>query len=334
MKTPGPAGGVLTSLRCGLAGMLMALVSLTVSAHEIGVAARVNGAEISIFRLERYFEDYLREQGRNLGAIRNPTAYKRLKREALDRLIERELLSQEAVRRGLSVSPEALAAARTRLEAAYKTPEAFQRRLREAGFSEPDFTDYVRRDLLARQALAELTTSTEPAADEVQRAYRENRERFVLPERVRARHILLRFAAGTTAQEKEEAREAARRRLLGLAGQLRQGANFAQLAERHSEDVTRKTGGDLGIFPRGKMVPAFERIAFSLSPGEVSEPVETEYGWHLIWVDERFPAEKMPEEQALAMVRQRLASERQAAAVGQVLQKLRQAARVEVLLAL
>lgn len=333
MKTPRPAGETRrrpARLRGWLAATCLALASLVAAAQEVGVAARVNGAEISIFRLERYFEDYLKEQGRNLGAIRNPSAYKRLKREALDRLIERELLTQEAVRRGLTVSAEALVAAQAQVAAGYKTPEGFQRRLREAGFSESDFADYLRRDLLARQALDELTKGDEPEADEVRRIYRENRERFALPERVRARHILIRVAADATADDKA----AARQRLLEVAGQIRQGADFAQLAERHSEDATHKNGGDLGVFPRGKMVPTFEAAAFSLPVGGLSEPVETSFGWHLIRVDERLAAEEMPEEQALALIRRRLAGERQAAAVGQALQKLRQAARVEVLLAL
>lgn len=325
-----PAGGRGVRLRGWLAGAILAWASLAAPAQEVGVAARVNGAEISIFRLERYFEDYLKEQGRNVGAIRNPNTYKRLKREALDRLIERELLTQEAMKRGLSVSSEAVAAARARVEAGYKTPDAFQRRLREAGFSEAGFADYLRRDLLARQALAELTKSSEPDADELGRFYRENRDRFALPERVRARHILIRVAAGASSEEKD----AARRRLLDLAGQIRNGADFAQLAERHSEDATHKSGGDLGVFPRGKMEPPFETAAFSLQLGALSEPVETSFGWHLIRVDERLAAEEMPEEQALALIRRHLAGERQAAAREQTLQKLRQAARVEVLLAL
>lgn len=306
------------------------VAALAVSAQEVGVAARVNGVEISIFRLERYFEDYLKEQGRNVGAIRNPNAYKRLKREALDRLIDRELLTQEAVRRGLTVSAEAVAAAKAQVEAGYKTPEAFQRRLREVGFGEADFADYLRRDLLARRALGELAGNAEPEAEEVRRLYRENRERFALPERVRARHILIGVPAGATAQEKE----AARQRLLAIAGEIRQGADFARMAERHSEDSTQKNGGELGVFPRGKMVPTFEAAAFSLPVGVVSDPVETTFGWHLIRVDERLAATEMPEEQALTLIRRRLAAENQAAAEGEALRKLRQTARVEVLLAL
>ncbi len=313
-----------------LAGLALAVAATAAAAQEIGVAARVNGVDIGIFRLERYFEDYLKEQGRNLGAIRNPTAFKRLKREALERLIDRELLSQEATRRGIVVAEAEVEAAVSRVAAGYKTLEAFQRRLQEAGFSEPQFADYLRRDLQARHALDELVGRPEPDAGELRRIHRENRAMFTVPERVHARHILLAVPAGADAA----AREAARQRLLAIAGEIRSGADFAQMAERHSEDSTQKNGGDLGVFPRGKMVPPFEAAAFSLPVGALSEPVETNFGWHLIRVEERLAAEEMPEEQALALIRRRLAGEMRAAGEARALQQLRQAARIEVLLAL
>jgi peptidyl-prolyl cis-trans isomerase C len=319
--------------RCARRLLLAAALTaaaLAVPAQEVGVAARVNGTEISVFRLERYFEDFLKERGRNLGAIRNPTAYKRLKREAMEELIERELLYQEAQRRGLAVDAAAVEAARARVAAAYKTPEAFRRRLADAGFSDAAFADYLRRQLMAERALAELTPAADADEEEVREAYRQNRERFARPEQVRARHILLRVPAGASTA----AREAARQRLLELAARLRDGADFAALAERHSEDGSAASGGDLGYFARGTMVPPFEALAFSLASGEVGGPVETPFGWHLVRVEERRAAQAMPEAEALALLRRQLAAGRQAEARRQAVQALRQAARVEVLLPL
>lgn len=313
-----------------LAGLALALAASVAAAQEVGVAARVNGVDIGIFRLERYFEDYLKEQGRNLGAIRSPNTYKRLKREALERLIDRELLIQEGARRGVVVAEAEVEAAVGRAAAGYKTPEAFERRLREAGFDAAGFAAYLRDDLRARHTLAELVGPLEPEGGELRRIHRENRSMFMLPERVRARHILLGLPGEASAAE----REAVRQRLLAIAAEIRGGADFAQMAERHSEDSTQKNGGDLGVFPRGKMVAPFEAAAFSLPVGVLSEPVETRFGWHLIRVDERLAAEEIPEEQALALIRRRLAGEMRAAGEAQALQKLRQAARIEVLLAL
>ena len=136
-----------------IAGLILAG---TVHPQEVGVAAVVNGIEISNFRLERYFEDFLKERGRNLGTIRNPQAYKRLRKEALERLIDRELLVQEAARRGIEAPVGEVEALKARIVGGYKTRETFLRRLGDAGFTEDSFYDYLRRDLMARRALVAM----------------------------------------------------------------------------------------------------------------------------------------------------------------------------------
>lgn len=306
---------------------VLAMTAPRLLAQEQGIAAQVNGVPITVFRLERYFEDYLREQGRNLTTLRSPAAYKRLKRDALERLIVRELLVQEATRRGIAVADHELAAARDRIAAGYKTPEAFHRRMREAGFTEATFDDYLRQDLMAERALASLTGHSEPDAATVQQVYQENRARFVRPEQVRARHLLIRVAAGAS----PEAREQAHQRSVALAGRAAAGEDFAALARRYSEDeASRDRGGDLGAFPRGRMLPVFEAVAFGLAPGEMSGPIETSYGWHLIRVEERHAAQALPEADALALIRQRLAAQHRVRDEQQALQALRARASVEV----
>ncbi|HET6718611.1 MAG TPA: SurA N-terminal domain-containing protein, partial [Rhodocyclaceae bacterium] len=146
-----------------LGGLLLATATV-VTAQETGVAARVNGVEISNFRLERYFDDFLKQRGRNLGTIRHPQAYKRLKREALARLIDRELLTQEAARRGIEIPAAEVAAAREQVAAGFKSRETFRLRLGDAGFDEARFDDYLRRDLMAQRALAALVGEASSAA--------------------------------------------------------------------------------------------------------------------------------------------------------------------------
>lgn len=138
-------------------------------AQEVGIAARVNGAEISVFRLERHFEDYLRLQGRNVAAIRNPEVFKRLRREALDQLIDKELLWQHAQRRGIVVADADLRQAREAIAAGYADRDAFRRRLQQAGFDDAGYDAYLRRELAARRALAELIGSVTVSDEEVER---------------------------------------------------------------------------------------------------------------------------------------------------------------------
>lgn len=152
-------------------GLVIGLLTPLVLAGETGIAARVNGTEISNFRLERHFADYLKIQGRQVGAIRSPAAYKRLKREALQQLIDKELLWQEAERRGVSVSDEEVSASLAGMKAAFGDTRGFERALADAGFDEAGYRDYLRRELVASRLLDELAEVVPPGESEVNAAY-------------------------------------------------------------------------------------------------------------------------------------------------------------------
>jgi hypothetical protein len=118
-------------------------------------AARVNGEEISEFRLERYFAEYLEDQGRALGSIRNPKAYKQLRQKALDALIDREVLWQEALKRGVVISDATVQRQVEQTRQAIGGAEKFARRLEDSGFDEAGFAEYTRRELAAQQVFAD-----------------------------------------------------------------------------------------------------------------------------------------------------------------------------------
>jgi peptidyl-prolyl cis-trans isomerase C len=158
--------------------IMLWLASSFCLAGETGVAARVNGTEISYFRLERHFADYLKAQGREVGAIRSPVAYKRLKREALQQLIDKELLWQEAQRRGRDVDVAQVSAQLEALQAAFASPEAFSRALDEAGFDKDSYREYLHHELVADHMLAELAEVPPPTEAEVRQAYAGIRERL------------------------------------------------------------------------------------------------------------------------------------------------------------
>jgi peptidyl-prolyl cis-trans isomerase D len=124
--------------------------------------------------------------------------------------------------------------------------------------------------------------------NEARALYEANLGRYQVPERVHARHILLQVEPGATPEREQEVRAAAE----SLLEELRAGADFAEVARRESQDPgSRDRGGDLGFFERGKMVPAFDEVAFSLEPGQLSDVVRTEFGFHIIRVEEHQQAE-------------------------------------------
>jgi peptidyl-prolyl cis-trans isomerase D len=135
---------------------------------------------------------------------------------------------------------------------------------------------------------------TVPAA-EIERAYNTNIEQYSTPEQIRASHILLKT------EGKDEA--AVKARADALLTQAKGGADFADLAKKNSEDeASAKNGGDLDYFGRGRMIPEFEAVAFAMQPGQLSDPVKTSYGYHIIKLVDR----KSGSTKTLPEVRQQL----------------------------
>jgi len=134
--------------------------------------------------------------------------------------------------------------------------------------------------------------------EDAEKFYNENQERFKKPEAVRASHILIKADEIDPAKAKEmtdeqkkkasdELKQQALKKAEDILAKLKQGGDFAKLATENSACPSKEKGGDLGSFERGKMTPAFEKSAFSLKPGEMSDVVETEFGYHIIKTTEK-----------------------------------------------
>lgn len=150
------------------------------------------------------------------------------------------------------------------------------------------------------------------SAEQVQAFYAANKDRlFTQEDRVRARHILLRVEQNATPAEAGAVLEQIR----GIKARLDNGEDFTALAQELSEDTSNIVGGDLGWFDRGQMVPAFEAVAFSLKPGEISDPVRTDFGYHLIKCEAREEAGVRTFEDVKEEILQRLAREQAASRV-------------------
>lgn len=159
--------------------------------------------------------------------------------------------------------------------------------------------DRALTDVLMRQRV-KAATPDDSALDGMARSeYRANPARFALPEEVHVRHILLPMG-------RDEA--VTRAEAQALVQQLRGGADFAAMARARSVDkASAQRGGDLGFFPKGKMAPEFEVAAFGLKqPGDVSEPVKSGFGYHIIELVERKPPSTQSFAQALPQLRQEL----------------------------
>jgi peptidyl-prolyl cis-trans isomerase D len=155
---------------------------------------------------------------------------------------------------------------------------------------------------------AQFESGIEVSAQDVETFYNDHKEdRFTTPPRVHARHILFSLSANASAEEKTKVRATAAEVLV----QARAGEDFAKLAERYSQDkATANRGGDLGSFQRGRMVKPFEDAAFTLSPGGISDLVESQFGIHIIKVEENDPEKIKPINEVEAEIRNDLIQER------------------------
>jgi peptidyl-prolyl cis-trans isomerase D len=122
---------------------------------------------------------------------------------------------------------------------------------------------------------------------DVQRYYEDNAQQFSTPEQVRASHILLKTEGKSEADVKKQADD--------IAAKAKAGADFAALAKQHSEDDTNNSkGGDLDFFGRGQMVPEFDKVAFSLQPGQISDAFKTSFGYHIVKLTDKRAATSRP----------------------------------------
>lgn len=204
--------------------------------------------------------------------------------QMLNEFIRRILLWQEAVALGVFVDDSTTQAIFNDFEQSVGGKENLAQRLEEADITRGALLQSIQRDLVIRRYL-ETHFSEESAVDESEAAtyFDENKERFATPDSVRARHILLQIKA----DDDEAAREDKRKKLEEILREARSGGDFARLAEQHSEGPSNVRGGDLGFFRRGEMVQPFDSAAFALGVGEISDIVETRYGYHIIKVEAR-----------------------------------------------
>jgi peptidyl-prolyl cis-trans isomerase C len=163
--------------------------------------------------------------------------------------------------------------------------------------------------------------------EDVKKFYNENIDQLSRPEQVRARHILI-----VPKSDDEESERLAHEKLAAVQKLLEGGGSFALVAMENSEGSSATGGGDLGFFGRGQMVPAFETVAFALQPGEISDVVKTQFGYHIIKVEEHREAQTVPVEEAADKIRDYLRQQRLRSEVETLLTELREEGEVEIYL--
>ena len=199
---------------------------------------------------------------------------------------------------------EALAEVRRR----YPDEGEFLADLALNGLDASTLREALRRELIFDAVMMRVGALAEAVSEEeVRQFHAEHAERFQIPERRTARHILITINADYA----ENGREAARARIDALAAELQAHPDaFGQLARRHSECPTALEDGRLGALPRGRLYPELDAALFALEAGQVSGVLESEIGFHLLWCEHIEPARTVDLDQAHEQIRARLESQR------------------------
>jgi len=200
--------------------------------------------------------------------------------QALDVLIMKKIVEMEVEEQDIQVSDEAIDEEMEQMAEQYGGLEAFEQIMGMYGYSTEGMKEDIEMNLKIQALLKPRVSITE---EETKEYFEQNKESFAVEEQVKTSHILI-----ETEEKAAEVKE-----------KLDAGQDFAELAKEYSIDESNKNfGGDLGYVKRGEMVSKFEEAVFSMQAGGISEPVKTEFGYHIIKVDEKKEAQEANYEQS------------------------------------
>jgi peptidyl-prolyl cis-trans isomerase C len=215
----------------------------------------------------------------------------------------------------------------------FPSEETFVRQLKALGMSQEQFQMRAMDDAVAEAVLdRELKAKVVISDADVKKYYDEHPQDFEQPEMVRAAHVLLGTKDPATNQEfSDEQKKEKKATAEKVLARARKGEDFASLVKEYSDDSGSKERGGEYTFPRGRMVPEFEAAAFSLNTNQISDIVTTQFGFHIIKVNEKIPARKLDFTKVSEDVREGMVREQLSKQLPDYLDKVKLDAKVEVL---
>jgi peptidyl-prolyl cis-trans isomerase C len=272
-----------------------------------GNAAVVNGVVISQKELAKEL-DFNVQRFSKQGLHLSDMQMAKLKDEVLENLIDREILYQECQKSGIKVDKKKIDEELSAVKKRFPSESEYKKALSAAKISEDDIKKQIKKKLAINKLLDIKVAQKIVVTDKETKAFYDNHpDLFKQPEQVRAGHILIKIEPGADQQKKALAME----KIKKVQKELKDGQDFAELAKKYSEDkASSAKGGDLGYFTRGEMVKPFEDAAFGLKPNEVSDIVETQFGYHLIKVYDKKPGKILAYGEIKDLLAQRLRQEK------------------------
>jgi parvulin-like peptidyl-prolyl isomerase len=286
--------------------------------------AIVDGEKISKAQLDESFDKAVQMTGIKAADL-TPEQKIEGYRQILDEMITEKLVSKAAA--GVTVPQADVDAQIAKIKAQFPSEEDFSKQLTQVGQTPEQLSETIKKMLQQQRWLeSQLADKAEVTEEEAKKFYEENKTEFTQPETVKASHILFRV-------NKEDTEDVANQKLKAAQGaeaRAKKGEDFSALAKELSEEPgAKESGGDLGFFPKDRMVPEFAEVAFNEKVGEISNPVRTQFGWHVIKVTDKKSAGTLPYDEVKSQLMTYLKSKKQEEAAQEVLKSLRDSAKIE-----
>lgn len=289
------------------------------------VLARVNSENVTKADFDRLLRNIELNNRGPVPAERRNEIY----RQVLEELVTYTLLRQEAKARNFTATDAEVEEQLNTMKQAARGEDAFKKALAERKMTLDRLKSDARTEIaIAKMMNAQVANAAAATDADVKDFYDKNPDRFKRPETVRASHILLMVDPNADDATKQQTRT----KIDAILKRAKGGEDFAALAKENSQDGSAAEGGDLGFFPKEKMVPAFSAVAFALKTGEVSDVVTTQFGVHIIKVTDRKPAGTVPLEEVSARVKEYLTEQKKQQQAQAFIAQVRQKAKIEVLI--
>jgi len=288
-------------------------------------AAVVNGVAIPMEQYTKELNiqvDRVSQQGQQV----TDDQMAELKKNILESLIEREVLYQQSQKAGIQITDKTVDDQLAGIKKRFPNETEFKNALDKMKLSEDEVKGQIKRGLSIKELIDQQITSKVVVTDEESKAYYDkNTQMFKQPEQIKASHILIKVDAKADEAKKAEARK----KIEEVQQKLKDGGDFADLAKEYSEGPSNTKGGDLGYFGRGQMVKPFENAALALKPNEVSDVVETRFGYHIIKVFDTKQEQTLAYADVKTQIIQRMKQEKIEKEAGQYVDKLKKEAKIE-----
>ena len=299
------------------------------------VAVIVNGFGVTEAELQEIIKPQLEkmaQQGKQLPPAFAQAYEKQLRQQAIDRIIIGRLLDEKAKEANIVIAEEEVIKQIKAMLATQRPPvslEEFKKTRAASDQSFDEVKEQIRKGMAYQKVVeAQWAGKINITEEDAKKYYDENPTKFEVKEQVRASHILIKTDTTDSEADPNQAKAEAKAKIQGLLEQIKGGADFAELAKANSDCPSAARGGDLDFFPRGQMVPPFDKAAFAMEVGKVSDIVETRFGYHIIKVTDRKDASTTSYEQARNSLIIQLTQRKQAEIANKYIESLKAAANI------